>query len=281
MIAIRKGELADKPRVLDLLSRVWEDDYVPNMWEGWVTSPEQGIVLVAEQDGEIAGTCYINFMPHQSAWFQAMRIDPKFRRQRIGTKLTEASLAQVQSHGIKHVYLGIDAENTPSLTMTAGVGFRQVMQYERVTKVLPPRAEGDEVGVTNWRQAVSGDLADLERIADKNSSEPGLFACWQWQLMSRVALERNILANNLWLWGRGEPRVWAGFEDFGEYIALFPPCGDDREVLEACDELIAYLPRKESATFEAWLNPASPLLPHLRARGFDGNDGTIIWEYQL
>lgn len=281
MLAIRKAELADKPRVMEMLSRIWDEDYVPDMWERWVTSPERGTVLVAEFDGEMAGTCYINFMPHQSAWFQAMRVDPKFRRQGIGRKLTEASITESESRGMKHVYLGIDADNIPSLTMAAGIGFKQIMHYERVTKVLLPRAEDEARGVTNWRPALPSDLDDLERIAKNCPNQPGLFVCWQWQPLQRAAIESNILDNNLWLWGRSEPRAWAGFEDFGHYIALFPPCGDDRDVLEACDELISHLPRKESATLEAWLNPRSPLLPHLQACGFTGNDGYTIWEYHL
>jgi len=281
MLAIRKGELTDKPRVMDMLTRVWDDDYVPNMWEEWVTSPHLGTVLVAEYDGEMAGTCYVNFMAHHSAWFQAMRVEPKFRRRGVGSKLTEASLAQARTAEINHVYLGIDADNTPSLEMTARAGFEQLMDYHRLSASLPPRPEGDGRPATLWRQAVPNDLDDLERIAGDNPAEPGLFACWQWQPLSRAAIERNIEQHKLWVWGRDEARVWAGFEDFGSYIALFPPYGREDEILAACDDLLSYLPRQESATFEVWLNPESALLPYLRTKEFAGTDCYTIWVYQL
>ena len=65
---------------MTLLSKVWADDYVPHMWTEWVQQPEWGIVLVAEHEGSIVGTCYVDFMANNTCWFQAMRVHPDYRQ---------------------------------------------------------------------------------------------------------------------------------------------------------------------------------------------------------
>lgn len=281
MLNIRRARLEDAEKVLDMLSRVWEDDYVKGLWAEWVQSPHLGIVLVAEVKGDMAGTCYINFMPHSACWFQAMRVDPRFRRLGVGSRLTAASLNAAREAGQTHVYLGIDADNEASLIMTAKAGFTKLFDYMRLTTKLPPRDTGEPRPTTQWRQAVEQDASAALALAIDHTVDKALYACWQWQPLSLEAIMHNIQRNNLWVWGQPDIRVWGGLEQFGPYNALFSLYGKEQDVVEAFDDLVSYLPRGEEVTLEVWLHKENPLYKHARSLGYEEVDGNTIWEYKL
>jgi len=47
----RPAQERDTPAVLELCSHIWDgDDYVPEMWQGWLADP-YGRLLVAEYQG--------------------------------------------------------------------------------------------------------------------------------------------------------------------------------------------------------------------------------------
>jgi GNAT superfamily N-acetyltransferase len=283
MIKVRRGSREDLPAVLDLLSRVWDDDYVPHLWLEWAESPSEGLVLVAESDGDIVGTTYVDFMPHGACWFQALRVHPEFRRLGVGSALAQAALDESRTRGRSYAYLGIDAENTASLNMTARLGFRQITEYTLLSLTLPPWPTGMErpKNTATWCKA---SLSDLPRLltAAREAKRADFIACWQWQPLSSEALQENIEQDNIWFWDDPSAFVFAGFEDSESHPHLFDPCGQPEAVKQLIDFLTVNLRREEETRFEVWLRHDSPLVEFLlHQRGFVEQEGYTIWEYPL
>jgi ribosomal protein S18 acetylase RimI-like enzyme len=280
MINVRRGTTDDYQNVLQLLSQVWEDDYVEHLWLQWAQEAEKGIVLVAEYENELVGTSYVNFMPHNACWFQALRVHPEHRRLGIGRALTSVSLELSRANGREYAYLGIDADNTASLTLTARAGFRRVSEYTRLITKLPARKGRKEEHPSYWKRAVSDDTAAMLDLAH-SLGRTELIAGWQWQLLSRETIAENVSGNNLWVWKDESLCLFAGFEDI-EHPHLFDPCGEQARVERLIIDLTKHLTREHETTFEVWLHHENPLTGRLiEEMAFVPEVGYTIWEYNL
>ncbi|MBS3950681.1 MAG: GNAT family N-acetyltransferase [Peptococcaceae bacterium] len=281
MMNVRYGQLDDTERIMALLSKVWADDYVPHLWTEWVQQPECGIVLVAECEGSIVGTCYVDFMANDTCWFQAMRVHPGYRRLGVGTELTKVCLQEAKARGKHAAYLGIEADNSASANMTIKQGFVKLLDFRRLITKLPP-CEILSPRQTMWRQATEGDIAAMLRICNTTMAPGPIFACWQWEPLSHDALERNIRHETLWVWGSlGEIRVWAGFENHKPEYHLFSPSGAVQDIKAALDDLLDFIQGPDEVALKFWIHNESPVITYLKTIGFIEEDGYTIWEYNL
>ena len=283
MIKVRRGSKEDLPAVLSLLSKVWEDDYVPHLWLEWAESPDEGIVLVAESDAEIVGTTYVDFMSHGDCWFQALRVHPEYRRLGVGSALAQTALQESKANGRCYAYLGIDAENTASLNMTSRLGFRQIAAYTLLSLKLPPLPAntGTKTDTTAWRKATIDDLPNMLKVA-KDVRRTEFIACWQWQPLSAEALRENIEQDNIWVQDDPSAFAFAGFEESESHPHLFDPCGQPETVKALIVSLTAALRRESETKFEVWLRHDSPLVEFLlHESSFVEEEGYTIWEYPL
>jgi len=282
MITVRRGHKDDFKEIESWLHRVWgDDDYVHYLWPEWAQKQTEGILLVALYQNSIVGTCYVNFMPGNTCWFQALRVHPDYRRRGVGRALTKASMDEARNSGNEYAYLGIDGDNTASLTLTAQAGFNKVSEYARLIKALPAAADTEASCPNHWRKAVVGDVDAMLRLGE-HFEKKQLIACWQWQPFSREAILQNITGNNLWVWDQEELFMWAGFEDFFEHPHLFDPCGSSEDVKKLITTLIPCLTRSQDTNFEVWLHCSNPLTTHLTEQmGFAREEGYTIWEYKL
>jgi ribosomal protein S18 acetylase RimI-like enzyme len=92
------------------------------------------VVLVAQRSGEVVGYSYVGMEGND---YMALRgpagllydlvVDPEHRRQGIGSKLLEASLAALQRLGAPRVLLFTAEKNAAARAMFARAGFRATM----------------------------------------------------------------------------------------------------------------------------------------------------------
>lgn len=276
MLTIRRGKPEDNQQIQALLSNVWEDDYVPHMWLDWVNSPDQGIVLVAEDQGTIVGTTYVAFCPGNACWFQALRVHPDSRRKGVGSQLTKAGIEESKQAGRKVIYLGIVEDNTASLKMTESLGFKKISQFNRFAKILSKKSSNQP---SRWRPSTEADLEAIYQDG-RNRNITELLLCWQWQPFSIAALQNNIRAGHLSVWGTEQIQVWAGLEIYEE-LQIFVPIGAQEDIKEAINDAEAYAANKTATRAEVWLPHLSPLAEHLLVQGYTTADGYVIWSYNL
>lgn len=284
MLTVRRGQLSDLPAVLEMLTHVWEDDYVPECWADWVSKPEEGVVLVALLGEQIIGTCYVHFQGEDQCWFQALRVHPDHRRLGVGSALTERSLTEALSDGRRVAYLGIDADNTASLTMTARAGFGKVVAYQRLHADL---SEAQSSG--RWRTATAEDAAEIHAMirthAERCSIPHALFTHWEWQELSQRAVADAIGREELWIWEGGQSIIASGINLHDDEVGVFAPIYvNTDDLIVALQSLRAGTSQRGAKRMELWLPVDDPTISDLVQRfGFScaADDAYVIWSYEL
>lgn len=284
MLTVRRGQLNDLPAVLELLAKVWEDDYVPGCWADWVVKPDEGIVLVALAENLVVGTCYVHFQGDDQCWFQALRVHPAHRRLGVGSALTQGSLAEARRLGRRVAYLGIDADNTASLTMTARAGFRQMMSYQRL------RTELDALGGGGtWREATAEDASLIHEMlsayATRHALPEALFTQWEWQELSLSAVVGAIQRQELWIWEDHGARVVSGVHIYEDEVGVFSPIyATKNDLFSALAALQPIAIQQRAKQMELWLPVVDQVLQDLIQRlgyRYETDDAFVIWRYDL
>ncbi|MGI6344745.1 MAG: GNAT family N-acetyltransferase [Bacillota bacterium] len=180
---IRRANPADRPAVLELISRVWEDDYIHYCWDEWVEDAAGGVPLVALHEGRLVGIAYIHWLNERVSWHQALRVDPDARRLGIGTALGQACLREARAHGRQLARLLVDADNTPSLRMTARLGFEKVQHWYELAK-SDLSDQGPEL-----REPTAAELPLLLRLAE-SQGERYWHSDWETHDLSLSALQQ-------------------------------------------------------------------------------------------
>ena len=84
-------------------------------------------VLVAEQDGEVAGFAYVTLVSAKAGWRftreDTIYIDERFRGQRIGDRLLATLLDVAREMGVRLVIASITSTNETSIRLHAKYGF--------------------------------------------------------------------------------------------------------------------------------------------------------------
>lgn len=87
-----------------------------------------GTALIAEENGELAGYMVISVSAHpytgeKEAQFVDILVNPKYRRRRVGTRLTQAGEAYCRQLGCRRVRIWVGAHNEPSLRNAEHLGY--------------------------------------------------------------------------------------------------------------------------------------------------------------
>ncbi|MEN7342352.1 MAG: GNAT family N-acetyltransferase [Pseudomonadota bacterium] len=91
-------------------------------------------LLVAEVDGEIIGTGYVQirdskpcFSHQQHAYLGFMYVSPDYRGQRINAKIVDRLIAWSKERGVMDCYLHVYSDNAPAIRAYEKVGFESLM----------------------------------------------------------------------------------------------------------------------------------------------------------
>lgn len=97
-----------------------------------LTEPEEallrpgGAILMAEYDGEIAGTVALRKIDETTFEFTKMAVDDKFRRKGIAEALSYASFEKARELGAKKVILYSNSQLKPAISLYEKLGFKHL-----------------------------------------------------------------------------------------------------------------------------------------------------------
>lgn len=130
MIEIRRAQLEDKPRIIEISSKIWDgDDYLPHIFEKWVKE-EGGEFSVITVDDVVAGCAKMTLLPHNVLWLEGIRVDTEYRGQGLGKKMAEYQLKRAKEMGYERLELGTFVENYESLAIIEKRGFERVASFK-------------------------------------------------------------------------------------------------------------------------------------------------------
>ncbi|MBO8171663.1 MAG: GNAT family N-acetyltransferase [Bacillaceae bacterium] len=139
--SVRDATYDDIPEIQKIAEVSWHDTYqalIPEeiqnkfLEQAYAQSSltkriDQTIFKVAEVDGRMAG--FINVIHgHDHAELSAFYMHPDFQRQRIGSRLLEEVLQEVE--GISEIYVEVEKGNKSGETFYQSRGFQVVEEYE-------------------------------------------------------------------------------------------------------------------------------------------------------
>ncbi len=122
-----------------------------------LTDPEEallkpgGAILMAECDGEMAGTVALRKVDEKTFEFTKMAVDEKFRRRGIAEAISQASFTKAKELGATTVILYSNSILTPAIRLYEKLGFKHM-----------------PVGNTGYKRSdvkMKIDIRDLETIA--------------------------------------------------------------------------------------------------------------------
>jgi ribosomal protein S18 acetylase RimI-like enzyme len=115
-------------------NRYWIEKYfvMEPVDEFVLTNPDEallkpgGAILMAEFDGEIAGTVALRKVDDTTFEFTKMAVDNKFQRKGIAEALSNASMRKAKALGAEKVILYSNSMLTPAISLYEKLGFEHV-----------------------------------------------------------------------------------------------------------------------------------------------------------
>jgi ribosomal protein S18 acetylase RimI-like enzyme len=128
-IEVRAARPEDREAVLAFCQQTWEwGDYIEYVWEEWLNNP-QGKLFVATKDGQPVAVANMRMLNKTEAWFEGMRVDPRFRQHGIASALFDAQMAEARHRGATTARLITESTNTTSIRLLERSSMHRIGAY--------------------------------------------------------------------------------------------------------------------------------------------------------
>lgn len=125
MFRFRKVSQADKDKVLEISSKIWEGhDFIKYVFDDWVNEPE-GEFTIGEKDGAVIGFAKYTKHSDSVAWFEGIRTDEKYANQGFGKAITQYFISRAKAEGVETIGLSIYTGDNISMKIAESLGFKK------------------------------------------------------------------------------------------------------------------------------------------------------------
>ncbi|HEX6673129.1 MAG TPA: GNAT family N-acetyltransferase, partial [Nitrososphaeraceae archaeon] len=202
MITTTKFRLAthhDKDYVLDLCKNTFSwGDYIDRVWDIWIREPNS-IFLVAVNENNIdkpIGIAHGVLIPQQMVWVEGIRVDPKYRAQKLATNMYLHILDYARKKGALYSSAIVSINNDPSKGLMDKLGFKMISKwtYISIKPIVFPDldnaiADNSKVAILSEYQQILNflnqpDIFKLSRKKFVNS--------WRWHDLTEDRLKKMI-----------------------------------------------------------------------------------------
>jgi GNAT superfamily N-acetyltransferase len=176
MGAVRHARAGDIPGILDCLDaafRPYRDQYRESAYRDTVLDADslrlrmgQMSVLVAEADGQIAGTVAVGQLDHDHGHLRGMAVLPRFERAGIGRRLLRRAFDELAVRGCARVTLGTTAPLTRAARFYEAAGFQRTGRIGGFFDMRLIEFAAPVDRTFSIREAVPDDGDDVRRIVN-------------------------------------------------------------------------------------------------------------------
>jgi RimJ/RimL family protein N-acetyltransferase len=125
MYRFRKVTQADKERVLEISSKVWEGtDFIKYVFDDWVEEAE-GEFTLGEKDGVVVGFAKYTKHNDSEAWLEGARVDEKYANQGFGKAITQYYISKAKAEGVEVIRLSAYIGSKESIHIVENLGFKK------------------------------------------------------------------------------------------------------------------------------------------------------------
>jgi GNAT superfamily N-acetyltransferase len=274
---IRPAHPADRDAVVAMVATVWGgDDYVPYVWDEWLTDPA-GPLLVGELAGRPVAIAKLTEIAPGEDWFGGLRVDPQMRGRGFARAMLRRCAEVSRQRGAHALRYLTDEDNPTMHRMGDELGFR--LAYAPAWYRAPARAGvSGAIAVPPERLAqLRADLARsplLARTARLYSYEWYVFELTEARLREHLARGEVLALPDEDAWAIAIPR------EAGVWLAHVE--GSPAALERLCATICTNPEPFESTYARALLPPDAPCIPALLAAGFELTNHTMrVYELPL
>lgn len=202
MITTTKFRLAthhDKDYVLDLCKNTFSwGDYIDRVWDIWIGEPNS-IFLVAVNENNIdkpIGIAHGVLIPQQMVWVEGIRVDPKYRAQKLATNMYLHILDYARKKGALYSSAIVSINNDPSKGLMDKLGFKMISKWTYISIKPIVFPDLDNAIANNSKIAI---LSEYQQILNF-LNQPDIFKLsrkkfvnsWRWHDLTEDRLKKMI-----------------------------------------------------------------------------------------
>ncbi len=132
----RIATLYDKDYVLDLCKNTFSwGDYIDRVWDIWIREPNS-IFLVAVNENNIEKPIAIAhgiIIPEKIVWIEGIRVDPKYRSQKLATNISLHILDYARKKGALYSSAIVSLNNDASKGLMEKLGFKMISEWTYIS----------------------------------------------------------------------------------------------------------------------------------------------------
>jgi len=125
MYKFRRVSQADKERVLEISSKIWEgNDFIQYVFDDWVNDSE-GEFTLGEKDGVTVGFAKYSRHSDSEIWLEGIRVDEDYANQGFGKAITQYYISKAKAEAVEVIRLSAYVGSKESIRIVEGLGFKK------------------------------------------------------------------------------------------------------------------------------------------------------------
>lgn len=240
-ITIRKAELKDKDRLIEISSKIWDGyDYIPHIFDKWVED-EKGEFTVIEVDSKVMGCAKLSELRKDQLWLEGIRVDQSEGGKGYGKLLSDYQLELAKKIGYETLELGTFIDNKASISIIEKRGFEKIVDFKFLEFMFNDEKDPSTFKTSEKIRKVS-DHRILERIINSDTLRRNKgYIVFDWTFI-RVdeELAKNLLdRGDIYIYEDGDTsNVFVYSSLYAKNSSMFLPFIENNQ---GVDEIIDYM----------------------------------------
>lgn len=129
----RVATVHDKDYVLDLCKNTFSwGDYIDRVWDIWIREPDSIFLVAVVNENNIEKPVAIShaiLIPEKIGWIEGIRVDPKYRSQKLATNMSLHMLDYARKNGAVYSSAIVSINNEASKGLMIKLGFKVISTW--------------------------------------------------------------------------------------------------------------------------------------------------------
>ena len=202
MTKFRVATVHDKDYVLDFCKNTFSwGDYIDRIWDIWIGEPNSIFlvaVVVNENNIEIPiAIAHGILMPEKTVWVEGIRVDPKYRSQKLATNMSLSILEYARKKGALYSSGIVSINNKASKGLMEKLGFKVISKwsYISIKPIILPELNNNLI-IGNAKVANLNEYQQILNFLNKSdifkASGKKFVNSWRWYDLTEDKLRTMI-----------------------------------------------------------------------------------------
>ena len=165
----RAATVQDKDYVLDFCKNTFSwGDYIDRVWDIWIREPDSILLVAVVNENNIEKPIAIShgiLIPEKIGWIEGIRVDPKYRSQKLATNMSLHILDYARKNGALYSSAIVSINNEASKGLMEKLGFKVISKWSYLSiKPIALLPELNNFMIDNSATTKVANLNDYQQI---------------------------------------------------------------------------------------------------------------------